>query len=248
LANTIDSRGWAIKNVNVNLFSQPSYVLAQADSDRLIDPTTIAQDVPNYDVQPVNDMLDEASSPTAQHFNQLMTQSSQTHRQQIMQQMQQGGVSQPQAQPDYWFLSQTPQPKNVPAGYATFDHNPLVAPGMQSAGGNSNAMSPDEQALLEKIHEDKKKPREGNSHIKKILPLAEQVKQPKSHKAKRQKASSDTQTTADKQSATPTPNKPDPVIMELANNDDLNVATIARQAEKARKLSSDDDEVVISLR
>lgn len=41
LANTIDSRGWAVKNVNVNLFAQPSYVLDQVGSDRLIDPTTI---------------------------------------------------------------------------------------------------------------------------------------------------------------------------------------------------------------
>jgi hypothetical protein len=35
--------------------------------------------------------------------------------------------------------------------------------------------------------------------------------------------------------------------MNLANNDDLNVATIARQANKPRK-DLGDDEVVISLR
>lgn len=244
LANTIDSRGWAIKNVNVNLFSQPSYVLAQADSDRLIDPTTIAQDVPNYDVQPVSDMLDEASNPTAQHFNQLMTQSQQVHRQQIVQQMQQGGATPPQTQPDYWFLSQTPQPKNVPAGYATFDHNLLVNPGVQQQASNSTVTSADEQALLEKIHEEQKKPKEGNSHIKKILPISEQTKHTKGHKKK-------TKDTPEASAAIKQPEAPlaksDPMILELANNDDLNVATIARQAEKARKLTQGDDEVVIKL-
>jgi len=211
-------------------------VLAQADSDRLIDPTTIAQDVPNYDVQPVGDMLDETSNPTAQHFNQLITQSSQAHREQIMQQMQQGGATQPKAQPDYWFLSQTPQPKNAPAGYATFDHNPLVAPGMQPPNSTSNTVSADEQALLEKIHKDQKKPKEGGSHLRTILPISEQKRAKKKHTPKSEKKP--------QPSVTP---KPDPAILELANNDDLNVATIARQAEKVRK-QPPDDEVVISLR
>jgi hypothetical protein len=39
---------------------------------------------------------------------------------------------------------------------------------------------------------------------------------------------------------------PKPAILELAHNDDLSVATIARQANKANHLG--DDEVVISLR
>ena len=40
---------------------------------------------------------------------------------------------------------------------------------------------------------------------------------------------------------------PDPAILNLANNNDLNVATIARQANKS-KLSEDDNEVIIPLR
>ena len=35
LANTIDSRGWAIKNVNVNMFAQPT-MAADDGSDRLV--------------------------------------------------------------------------------------------------------------------------------------------------------------------------------------------------------------------
>ena len=40
LANTVDSRGWAVKNVNANLFNQPDYVQVSAgESDRLVDPS-----------------------------------------------------------------------------------------------------------------------------------------------------------------------------------------------------------------
>jgi len=40
---------------------------------------------------------------------------------------------------------------------------------------------------------------------------------------------------------------PDPAILGLANNDDLNVATIAHEANKAKDKKPPDDEVVISL-
>lgn len=42
--------------------------------------------------------------------------------------------------------------------------------------------------------------------------------------------------------------QPDPAILNLANNNDLNVATIAREANKAKHNDLPHDEVVISLR
>jgi hypothetical protein len=57
---------------------------------------------------------------------------------------------------------------------------------------------------------------------------------------------------ADKPATTPKPPvtaQPDPAILELASNNDLNVATIARQAQKPRDDGPQPpDEVVISLR
>ncbi len=88
LANTIDSRGWAVKNVNVNLFSQPSYVLGQTNSDRLLDTATLAQDVPNNDVVAADDMMDEQNNPTALHLDQMIAASAQPHRQQALSTMQ----------------------------------------------------------------------------------------------------------------------------------------------------------------
>lgn len=247
LANTIDSRGWAIKNVNVNLFSQPSYVLAQTDSDRLIDPTTISQDVQNFDVRADDDMLDIQNNSTAQHFTQLINQSQQAHRQQIMQQMQ--GTA-PATPPDYWFLNQAAQQK-MPDGYASFDNSHLVNPGAAPPTMPNDLTPEEEQAFLKKVHEEQAKPKQ-SGHLKKILPLEEQRKA----QAKKKKAVPvTTKSTVDDQPAKPVQKQPEkpsvteaprPAILELANNSDLNVATIARQAEKATK--SGEDEVIVKLR
>ena len=49
LANVMDSRGWAVKNVNVNLNDQTPYFYQ--DDDRLLDPLTLPQEVQTTDVQ-----------------------------------------------------------------------------------------------------------------------------------------------------------------------------------------------------
>ncbi len=238
LANTIDSRGWAVKNINVNLFSQPSYVLNQTDSDRLIDPTTIPQDLPNYDSSAVIDILDEQNSPTAQNFSQMMAKSNDLHRQQISTKMS-GALSgsnipntqQPNTQ-DNWFIGQNPKDdqnlSNSAKPYPTLE-------------GTINSQSKDEEALLEKIHEFKSQPNPANYHERNIKPK-HQNDQKSSHK--RKSGVDNSNHTTDQVISTPTP---DPAILNLANNDDLSVATIARQAEKNRKLTTD-DEVIITLR
>ncbi len=89
LADTIDSRGWAVKNVNVNLFSQPGSIVSEGGSDRLVNVNNLPQEVSGLDIQAADDILDEHSNPTAQHFDQMIHASSQAHRQQIVSQLQQ---------------------------------------------------------------------------------------------------------------------------------------------------------------
>lgn len=75
LALTLDSRGWAVKNVNVNLSSAPEYYENRSEeSDRLVEATNLQQDVPVIDVHAADDMLDEQNNPTAQKFEELMRQ------------------------------------------------------------------------------------------------------------------------------------------------------------------------------
>jgi len=268
LADTIDSRGWAIKNVNVNLFAQPSLVGAGAGSDRLVDAGAGQQAGPASDVQAADDMLDPQANPTAQYLDQMIHASSQAHRKQIMAQMKQNDQppasnptpppGPPAGQPskrtdnaqtppaDYWFLNsnagQTVQPQ--PSG-ATFQSNivtpdPSVVPPPWTApkakGTSSAAPALDEEALLQKIHAEKDRPK-NYGHLRVIKPIAEQQAEAAAKKAQAAQAPAEP----------PVTQTPDPAILELASNDDLNVATIARQANKKGKKHPPDDEVVINL-
>jgi hypothetical protein len=256
LADTIDSRGWAVKNVNVNLYTAPTYAYSPAGSDRLLDQNMLPQDVPTIDVQGVNDMMDINQNPTAQKLDEMISASEQAHRQQVVSMMQDGGDSSnttPQAtgqnpRPDFWFMNDTSgQTPATPPGFATFDHNPLVAPGAIGAGSSAPVAQPtseEEAALLQHIHQEKSRPNPMHSHLKTILPLEEQRRLAKQKAAKAKKAQAKQQAEAKKQAMTP---QADPAILNLANNNDLNVATLARQANKIREAELADDEVVISL-
>ncbi len=68
LATTLDSRGWAVKNVTV----APALLDQEAQSDRLVAPTTISTVDPNIDIHPADDIMDEQNNPTAQYFAGLM--------------------------------------------------------------------------------------------------------------------------------------------------------------------------------
>lgn len=228
LANTIDSRGWAVKNVNVNLFAQPGY--ATAGTDRLIDTSAFPQDVPTYEVTAQDDILDERSNPVALHLDQMISQSAQAHRQKAVQQMQNPQTTQQPA--DYWFLNASAgQQARVAPGYATFDHNKTVTPGASAPATASSVPEPaaeDQAALLDRIHKQKKSSNKPNKHLRTIKTLEERQQE------ERQKAAAKAATE-------------NPVVQQLANNNDLNIATIARQANKSQQ-KPDDGEVVISLR
>ena len=74
LAMTMDTRGWAVKNVSVNLSHVPGYLEAEeaGESDRLIGVSNLPQAAPAADVRPVDDILDEQNNPTARHFWDLL--------------------------------------------------------------------------------------------------------------------------------------------------------------------------------
>ena len=254
LATTLDSRGWAIKNINVNLFGQPGYLSTDDGSDRLVAPSALPSAVSGTDVQAADDMLDASSNPVAQHLDQMVEASTAAHQQQLRDSLKPGA---PSAQPpaDYWFLNQPEQGTTAaPRGYATFQSTNVVTPG--SAVTSAAQPTAEEKALLQKIEAEQSKVHNAfGSHIKTIQPLSG------SHPAGPVIPLSPTQTAGSPAAqppslpSAPTPAAvnplpsasgatPNPAILELANNDDLNVATIARQA---RRISDADDEVVISL-
>ncbi len=248
LADTIDSRGWAVKNVNVNLNSQSFTPSRQ--SDRLIDPTSTPQQVAEYDIKPDDDIYDEQNNPTAQHFEKMIEQSSQQHKQQIVSQLQQSQATtatpdEPaqQQKNDYWFMRQ-PHAPTTP-GTATFEAAPIVTPGQAARptpAKSDSKLTPEEQAALDKIHENQKKPNPMNSHLKTIKPLSEQTAEQSSQNniETQSKKDAPTDKTAGNQSANAD-------ILNFAHNDDLSVETIARQANKKTGDGSSTDEVIVSL-
>jgi hypothetical protein len=165
-----------------------------------------------------------------------------------------------QAPNDYWFLNGSGnQPEN------------LVRPGSKSEDGtngqNQSANSPDEAALTESLKKQSQDSQQiSDSHLRVIQPLdaAHQVagdnpandSQTDGQSASNNDAATDDHTSAaaktddDKAESKPAPKKKstassNPAILELAKNDDLDVATIARQAN--REIRKSPDEVEIQL-
>ncbi len=241
LANTIDSRGWAVKNVNVNLYAQPSYLSeGQHDSDRLVDGSSLPQAVPTTEIFASDDILDPANNPTAQHLDTMITQSEKTRRQTLVSSIQNGQT--PATPPaDYWFMNQPTTPPNLKNGYATFDSSSAVLPGTTPVSNPATQTTTvDEQSLLEHLHKENTKPNPAYGHMKVLDPTGSTESKVQSPKSKKKSKSSglsapDSQLNSGKAA-----------IARLAGNDDLNVSTLAREAEKSQK--TPDDEVIISLR
>lgn len=251
LADTIDSRGWAIKNVNVNLYGQPPLVMSEPSSDRLVSLENFPREVPTADIQPADDMLDPQNNPVAQQFDSMIAASSKAHRQKIMEELQQAvstgdnnlsrkrerqpaksAAAAPPAN-DFWFMNQpAPSPSGGTAAQDAVTFNAqLVTPGAPSTALPATPTpTPDEEALVKQLAAQQKTDHIPYGHLHTIQPLSAQKPAP------------------------PPPPKPahpkvtqasDAAILNLARNDDLNVATIAREAHKQRP--ENQDEVVISL-
>lgn len=233
LADTIDSRGWAIKQANVNLATAPSYV--GMPSDRLVDPSNLPQSVPDVTITAADDILDAANNPTAQHFEQMVQASGQAQKDVAIARMQAARQATTQAAPvDYSFITSPSTP--VAPGQAVFGSDPIVAPGQVTDTSSANA-EPDvvEQALLDKIHHEKEAEKHMRNPHHKTIKTPEELAE---DAAKQRKAE-----LAKAQAVTPPAN---PVNIELAKDaGDLNIATIAGLAKNKIKANQNEGEIRI---
>lgn len=265
LADTIDSRGWAVKGSAINLGLPQQTTTYSESSDRLYQPSAIVQEGIAPDIRAGDDIYDQSSSPTAQHFVQMIQASEKKHREQVVSRLsqqdevQQNSQESTEPQNDYWFMRQSAPPTQP--GVAKFGATPIVVPGQKPSqlSESSGISKEEEQKILEKIHENKNRPNPMNSHLKTIKPLSEQdtssEASSQNHKTKnasssnkqfakqKQKDSIATQTT-DKSTGKQSANAD---ILNLANNNDLSVETIARQFNKNKVDDQGDNEVVVSL-
>ena len=263
LADTIDSRGWAVKSSAVNMSTfQPALVLQQPSSDRLLNVNDFAQQVSNIDVQAADDMLDELNNPRAQKVNTMIAQAEKAHRQKIIEEMNKPEPVKQPAKPanNYWFLNEPSQPVKTPKDTVTFSTQ-VVTPGADDVAQPAAITPQDEANLVQELEHQKQEGPNASyyGHLRTIKPLSEQ-KAEAAHKQPAQLRPVPLPIPTPMpmpQSAPAVPIPPVPesppkpqvtpaqqaAILQLAGNNDLNVATIAREAKRAEP----QDEVVIKL-
>lgn len=252
LASMMDTRGWAVKNVN----------LTQQDmsaNDRLIATTSSMPTASGFDdTTTATDVLDENTSDIAQHFDTMIERSEADHRQAILDKLRTArehpqevadelGIHIEAPAPQGAVMPQPQQPTEQQVYGAVL--SPVINPASTTSTQNSTTSSTqsytplNEEEFLEKVHREKERQRNqlhaSNAHLTTVG-----VDGSITGKVTEQKVPVST-VEGPKTPVTPTP---DPAILQLATNNDLNVATLARQAEKKRENNLPPDEVVISLR
>jgi hypothetical protein len=252
LADTIDSRGWAIKNSNLN-YQQP-VALAEPESDRLMGASSLPQPIIGNDIQAADDIMDEQNNAAAQRVDSMINAADRAHRQTIESNLKKSHPKMPSggnpSQPaNYWFLNQPTVPASVPANQVTFSTQ-VVTPGMEETDqfAPGGMPTPDEKTLVQQLQERRQElPTNayyGHLHTVQPLSVQQQMQKDAQERAARQPQPTYTETTTSAVPSTQPPMTPgtQAAILQLSKNNDLNVSTIAREAERASQ-----DEVVINL-
>lgn len=183
LAQTLDSRGWAVKNAS-QTYVQP----LEQNPDRLIDASTVPQEV-------ASETYDDVYDPTqtgavAQHFDAMLRAGEEEKRAALMQQMQAPVVetaqapTPPAATPagppqDFWFMSQSTPPAAgaSPADDAVMFNSKVVNPGTDDADDVDEPVVANEGELLNELKEQEAQKPKAYSHLPTIQPLDVQRKQ-----------------------------------------------------------------------
>jgi hypothetical protein len=219
LAHTLDSRGWAIKNAYIN---SPAQVVQPDQSDRLISLDSMPMQVSDIDVRASDDILDEVNNPMASQMTSLISASTKAHREELLSRLQAqstsvSGMQLPAPAAPGWFMQQ-------PIGQPTtltpvVDIPPVIA----------NAQP---------LPAVPRKRTSANTHLKTLQPVGATPQPVQAAEPPKAAAPAPAQ---------PVQQQPDPAILNLAHDNNLDVATLAREAKRARGLDASDGEVVISL-
>lgn len=189
LADTIDSRGWAVKNTAIGVPISPG----QQNSQRLINLSSLQMQVPDLASNDLADPLDVEDSPVAAKFDHMIQNSQQNMREGALNVMESARTAPPKAP---------------------------SAPATQSLSPTADDKLISEQLKLSNV---KRSAAVGSLHT---IPTKPADKVPQEKKAQASM-----------------PATPSTGILNLSQNNDLDVATIARQAKREEP----PEEVVISL-
>lgn len=235
LAETIDTRGWAVKNATLDdVYSTKPALLTSGE--RLIDLSSMPKNVPEIDVSQFNDVLDE-DTVVAESFDKMIRSSSQARMEQSLDKMQRirNGES---------LESVQQQPLNY------------TPPSDTSVARQGNGVAADDKELSQMLKNKRGAGDVINTHMRTLpvipgagslagtLPPTDDSPVFTSVPEETMDTDLTAAAAADQPQAQMT-KAPDPAILNLAQNNDWNIDTIARNAKKNDPGA---DEVVISLR
>jgi hypothetical protein len=247
LAGTLDSRGWAVKNVAVDIGAAPGYLEGeQADSDRLIGASSLTQDIPVVDVRAADDILDEQNNPTAQKFATLMQQADDNRKNAITDKIDAARAGGATVQPgvDSTFLDQ--QAANGQTGTTTFVGKNIVAPGSSTGNDKSGSnLTDEERQLLDRLHHEE-------AELESKLPKhfgTEPGPSPRQPTAPKDRAAPTTQKPANNTQMQQVTPEVQAAKLELAQSgNDLSVASIAHLANRNNQVQQvSTNEFVVAL-
>lgn len=220
LADTIDTRGWAIKGVDGATAAQ----LVNQSSDRLVAASSLPQTSPTVDMPGVSDIFE---NPQADAIASQIASSSQRHLSDVVENMRQPRQNSQAPPADFWFMNQPDPASGGMASFGTTPATPLVDdPGLPQYARKPAPSDPNESQILSTLHAQKSRNHDSFRNHKSLTPLgASQPVNP---------------------GAYPVTAAPDPATIELARNNDRNIESIAREGARNRP-SQDDDEVIVSL-
>lgn len=260
MSTTLDSRGWAAKNVDINLFATSGYATA---TDRLIDPNSLPVAVSDVDIRASDDILDADNNQTAHYFDELMETSNKAYHESLVNKIHTAAAQQSQqSMPS----SQVPNPAPSPALTTqpsitppqdddnddnADDNNDVTAD--ESSDTQTTSSLQEQQVLKHAKQEQARAQMQSNTHHKVVLTAGQQAAQALEEEQALQRA--DEPTIEDILQLDPEPaaaqetethlSKADTI--ELANAN-LKVSTIAGLAKHKTDDKRDSDEVVIKLR
>jgi hypothetical protein len=172
LATTLDSRGWAVRNVAVNLSTNPSYLdIIEPESDRLAAGSNLPQSQGANDIHEADDIMDEQNNPTAQHFEALMQQEDARRKTQVskiisnINQAQSGKDEEPEPAPDYGILDSV---KLGEKDTTNFVNHAIVAPGSESTTDEAPEVKDPELAEAEKAYLERERKLSEEVHAKSV--------------------------------------------------------------------------------
>jgi PrgI family protein len=144
LAATLDSRGWAVKNVTVNLNNEPGYLAPDGQTDRLVEAANVVQEVPAVNVHAADDILDADNNPTAQKFKSMMDEAEARRKQALADRLNAAKTDTEKREVEFENLHGGHQ-ETIHDIKAIYDTHPPVA--KSAAEATDNRMTPSGQAV-----------------------------------------------------------------------------------------------------